>query len=220
MDKIKVLVADDHTLVRKGLCSLLSEESDIEIVGEAENGREAIKKAEQLNPDVVLMDITMPELNGMDATRQIKKRFPSIKIMILSMHTNDEYIFETLRAGASGYLIKRSAPTDLIKAIHVAHDGDVFLSPSISKKVIENYIHQQQDSISEPLGLDKLTEREREVLQLIAEGNPNREIARRLFVSTKTIEAHRVKIQYKLQLRGTAELTKYAIKKGLVDLDT
>ena len=136
------------------------------------------------------------------------------------MHTNDEYIFETLRAGASGYLIKRSAPTDLIKAIHVAHGGDVFLSPSISKKVIENYIHQQQDSISEPLGLDKLTEREREVLQLIAEGNPNREIARRLFVSTKTIEAHRVKIQYKLQLRGTAELTKYAIKKGLVDLDT
>jgi len=220
MDKIKVLVADDHTIVRKGLCALLSEESDIEVVGEAENGRDAIKKAEQLKPDVVLMDITMPELNGMDATRQLKKRFPAIKILILSMHANDEYIFETLRAGASGYLIKRSAPTDLIKAIHVAHRGDSFLSPSISKKVIESYIHPKQNSIPEPLGLDRLTEREREVLQLIAEGNENREIAKRLFVSTKTVEAHRFKIQHKLQLHGTAELTKYALKKGLVDLNT
>jgi len=219
MDKIKVLIADDHTIVRKGLCSLLSEENDIEVVGEAENGREAIKKVEQLKPDVVLMDITMPELNGMDATRQLKKRFPSIKILILSMHANNEYVFETLQAGASGYLIKRSAPTDLIKAIHVAYRGESFLSPSISKKVIENYIHQKQDSFSEPMGLDKLTEREREVLQLIAEGNPNREISQRLFISTKTVEAHRVKIQRKLQLRGTAELTKYAIVKGLVELD-
>lgn len=220
MDKIKVLVADDHTIVRKGICLLLSEETDIEVIGEAENGRETIKKVEELKPDVVLMDITMPELNGMDATRQLKKRFPSIKILILSMHSNEEYVFETLRAGAFGYLVKRSAPNDLIKAIHVAYGGDFFLSPSISRKVIENYIHQKQGFISEPLGLDKLTEREREVLQLIAEGNENREIAKRLFVSTKTVEAHRLKIQRKLQLRGTAELTKYSIKKGLVDLET
>lgn len=220
LNKITVLIADDHTIVRKGLCALLAEESDIEVVGDAKDGRETISKVEQLQPDVVLMDISMPGLNGMDATRQIKKRFPDTKILILSMHSNDKYVFETLQAGASGYLIKRTAPVDLIKAIHVAYRDESFLSPSISKKVIERFVGQKQDKIAEPQGLQILTEREREVLQLIAEGNANREIAQQLHLSTKTIEVHRHNIQSKLQLQGTAKLTKYAIRNGLVDLES
>ncbi|WP_300669598.1 response regulator transcription factor [Desulfoluna sp.] len=218
MTIIKVLVAEDHTIVRKGLCALLDAESDIEVVGEAENGREAIKMVEQLAPDVVIMDITMPELNGMDATRQLKKRFPDLKILILSMHTSEEYIFETLRAGASGYLVKKSATTDLIQAIHVAYKGDSYLSPDISNKVITYYVKQKEGGTVEPEGLDKLSDREREVLQLIAEGHANRDIAEQLFISPKTVEAHRANIQRKLKVSGTAELTKYAIIKGLVEL--
>jgi DNA-binding NarL/FixJ family response regulator len=216
---IKVLVAEDHTIVRKGLCALLYTESDIEVVGEAENGRQAIEMAEELNPDVILMDISMPELNGMDATRQLKKKYPDLKILILSMHSNEKYIFETLRAGASGYLIKRSAPTDLIKAIHAANKGESFLSPSVSKKVIDNFVQHKAEENNEPRGLNRLSNREREVLQLIAEGHTNREIAIQLFVSAKTIEAHRANIQKKLQIIGTAELTKYAIRKGLIELE-
>ncbi|VFQ45976.1 response regulator [Desulfoluna butyratoxydans] len=219
MTNIKVLVAEDHTIVRKGLCALLHAETDIEVVGEAENGREAVKMVEQLGPDVVLMDITMPELNGMDATRQLKKKFPELKILILSMHTSEEYIFETLRAGASGYLVKRSATTDLIQAIHVAYKGESYLSPDISSKVITYYVKQKEGGGSaEPEGLDKLSDREREVLQLIAEGHANRDIAEQLFISPKTVEAHRANIQRKLKISGTAELTKYAIIKGLVEL--
>ncbi len=221
MTKIKVLVAEDHTIVRKGLCALLDAESDIEVVGEAENGREAIAMVEALSPHVVLMDITMPELNGMDATRQLKKKYPEVKILILSMHTSEEYIFETLRAGASGYLVKRSATTDLIQAIHVAHRGDSYLSPDISNKVISYYVKQKEvgeEDAGEPEGLGKLSGREREVLQLIAEGHANRDIAEQLFISPKTVEAHRSNIQRKLKISGTAGLTKYAIIKGLVDL--
>ncbi|MEH0018226.1 MAG: response regulator transcription factor [Desulfobacter sp.] len=218
MKTIKVLVAEDHTIVRKGLCALLLAEPDIEVVGEAENGRQVIEMAARFEPDVVLMDISMPELNGMDATRQLKKKYPNLNILILSMHTSQEYIFETLRAGASGYLIKRSAPTDLIKAIHAAHKGESFLSPSVSKKVITGFIRQQEGRPPEPKGLERLSGREREVLQLIAEGHTNREIADQLFVSSKTVEAHRTNIQKKLGIAGTAELTKYAVRKGLVEL--
>ncbi len=217
MNKIKVLVAEDHTIVRKGLCSLLEAEAHIEVVGEAENGREALKMVEALKPHVVLMDISMPELNGMDATKRLKKLYPDLKILILSMHADEEYIFETLRAGASGYLVKRSAPTELVKAIKAAYEGDSFLSPSISAKVIRNYVREKQANTA-PGSLDRLSGREREVLQLIAEGNANRDIAERLFISTKTVEAHRSNIQKKLELNGTAELTRYAVKKGLVEL--
>ena len=219
MSKIKVLVAEDHTIVRKGLCALLYAESDIEVVGEAANGREAIKMVEQLSPDVVLMDITMPELNGMDATRQLKKRFPDLKILILSMHTSEEYIFETLRAGASGYLVKRSATTDLIQAIHVAYKGDSYLSPDISNKVINYYVKQKEGVPDEPEGLDKLSDREREVLQLIAEGGKTREIAEKMFVSVKTVETHRRNIMKKLNIHTVAGLTRFAIKEGIISLE-
>ena len=216
--KIRVLVADDHTIVRKGLCALLDGDKEIEVVGEAENGREAIKKVEQVQPDIILMDITMPGLNGLETTRQLKKRHPKIKILILTMHDNEEYIFETLRAGASGYLVKRTAPDELISAIHAINRGGSFLSPSISKRVIEGYIRVGQSEQEEDEAFIKLTDREREVLQLIAEGRVNREIAELLHISIKTVETHRSHIMKKLNIRNIAELTRYAIRKGLISL--
>jgi DNA-binding NarL/FixJ family response regulator len=219
MNKIKVIIAEDHTIVRKGLCALLQGEPDIEVIGEAENGREAIKIVETLLPDVVLMDIAMPGLNGLDTTRQLKKRFPKLKILILTMHDNEEYIFETLRAGASGYLIKRSAPNELISAIHSVYRDESFLSPAISKKVIEGFVQSGGQAVIEDEDYMKLTVREREVLQLIAEGNTNREIARLLHISIKTVESHKAHIMEKLDIRNIAELTQYAIRKGLISLD-
>ncbi|MDF1593304.1 MAG: response regulator transcription factor [Desulfobacterales bacterium] len=219
MKKIKVIIADDHTIVRKGLCSLLDGENDIDVIGEAENGREAIKQVEKLMPDVVLLDISMPGLNGLEATRQLKKKFPKLRILILTMHDNDEYIFETLRAGASGYLVKRSAPNELISAIKAVCRGESFLSPSISKRVIETYVRgASREDGDEAYG--KLTDREREVLQLIAEGKLNREIAELLHISVKTVESHRAHIVEKLNIRNTAELTQYAIRKGIIRIET
>ena len=219
MNKIKVIIAEDHTIVRKGLCALLQGEPDIEVVGEAENGREAIKIVEKLLPDVVLMDIAMPGLNGLDTTRQLKKRFPKLKILILTMHDNEEYIFETLRAGASGYLIKRSAPNELISAIQSVYRDESYLSPAISKKVIEGFVQSGGQTVMEDVDYVKLTVREREVLQLIAEGNANREIARLLHISIKTVESHKAHIMEKLDIRNIAELTQYAIRKGLISLN-
>ncbi len=216
--RIRVLVADDHTIVRKGLCALLEGDKAIEVVGEAETGREAMNQVERLQPDIVLMDITMPGLNGLETTRQLKKRYPKIKILILTMHDNEAYIFETLRAGASGYLVKRSAPDELISAIHAVNRGESFLSPSISKRVIEGYIRVGQSEQEEDEAFDKLTDREREVLQLIAEGRVNREIAELLHISIKTVETHRAHIMEKLNIRNIADLTRYAIRKGLISL--
>jgi DNA-binding NarL/FixJ family response regulator len=219
MNKIKVVIAEDHTIVRKGLCALLEGEPDIEVIGEAENGREAIKIVEKLLPDVVVMDIAMPGLNGLDTTRQLKKRIPKLKILILTMHDNEEYIFETLRAGASGYLIKRSAPNELISAIQSVYRDESFLSPAISKKVIDGFVQRGGQAVIEHEDYKKLTAREREVLQLIAEGNANREISRLLHISIKTVESHKAHIMEKLDIRNIAELTRYAIRKGLINLD-
>ena len=218
MNKIRVLLAEDHTIVRKGLRSLLDGEAGIEVIGEAEDGREAVEKVQQLLPDVVLMDIAMPGLNGLEATRQIKKRFPEVKVVILTMHANEEYIFQILRAGASGYLVKQAAPTELLSAIQAAYQGESFLSPSISRKVIEEYI-QQAEATAENDSYDQLTDREREVLQLIAEGHPNREIAELLHISVKTVETHRANLMDKLDIHSTAELTQYAIRKGVISTD-
>lgn len=219
MKKIKVLLADDHTILRKGLCSLLADDKDIEVVAEAENGREALDKVKKLKPDVVVMDIAMPGLNGLEATRQIKKYFPEIKVLILSMHANEEYIFQTLRAGASGYLIKKAAPMDLTLAIQAAIRGESFLSPAISRTVIKEYIRKAEKTAVEDEPFEMLTDREREVLQLIAEGHSNREIADRLYISTKTVETHRAHLMEKLNIHSAADLTKYAIRKGLTSLE-
>ena len=219
MGNIKVLLADDHTIVRKGLCSLLEGEADIEVIGEAENGREAIKLAEKLHPDIVVMDISMPGLNGLEATRQLKKHLPEIKILILTMHANEEYVFQTLQAGAEGYLVKKAAPSELVLAIREVHQDNFFLSPTISRTVIDEYIRRANKIIGEGDALIKLTARETEVLQLIAEGRKNREIAELLFISIKTVETHRAHIMDKLDIHSTAELTQYAISKGIISSD-
>jgi len=219
MKKINVVIAEDHTIVRKGLCALLQGEPDIEVVGEAENGREAIKIVEKLLPDVVVMDIAMPGLYGLETTRQLKKKFPKLKILILTMHDNEEYIFETLRAGAAGYLIKRSAPNELISAIQSVFRGESFLSPAVSKKVIEGFVQSGASALKEDADYGGLTTREREILQLIAEGNALREISSLLHISIKTVESHKAHIMEKLNLRSIAELTQYAIRKGLISLD-
>ena len=216
---LRVLVADDHTIVRKGLCSLLEMEEGIVVVGEAEDGREALSKIDSCRPDVVLLDISMPGLNGIETTRRLRRQHPEIKIVILTMHLNEEYIFEALRAGASGYLLKRTAPTDLISAIHAAHRGESYLSPSVSRKVIDQYIQQGGDRAELHDPFDTLTSREREVLQLIAEGRSTSAISSLLFISVKTVESHRSNLLRKLQVKSTAELTQYAVRKGLIGLD-
>lgn len=216
MKKIRVLVADDHTIVRKGLCALLNSEPNIEVVGEAEDGREAVERIGKIKPDVVLMDISMPSLNGFEATRQIRKGHPGIRILVLTMHTNEEYIFEILQAGASGYVLKKSAPSDLVSAINAVYQGSAFLSPPVAEKVIERLKGMTVDNETKKV---KLTEREREVLQLIAEGCTNKEIAKRLFISVKTVESHRTHLMEKLDIHHAAGLTKYAIQKRIIQPD-
>lgn len=216
MSKIRVLLVEDHTIVRKGLRSLLGAEAGIEVTGEAKDGREAVEEVQRLRPDVVLMDIAMPALNGLEATRLIKERFPEVKVVALTMHANEEYIFQILGAGASGYVVKQAAPTELVWAIQAAYWGGSFLSPSISKRVIAEYIRQAQLT-GERDGYDRLTSREREVLQLIAEGHSNREIAGLLHVSVKTVEAHRAHLMEKLDIHSTAQLTRYAICRGVIN---
>ena len=218
MSSITVLLAEDHTIVRKGIRSLLDAERDIDVVGEAENGREAVEIAEVIHPDIVVMDHSMPVLNGLEAMRQIRQRDDGIKVLILTMHTNEEYVFQFLRAGAAGYVVKQSAPNELVAAIRAVAAGQSYLSPSISKTVIDEYVRQSQElAITD--SYDALTSREREVLQLIAEGNTNREIATQLHISVKTAGVHRNNIMQKLHLSTMAELTRYAIRKGIISLE-
>jgi len=217
MKKIKILLAEDHTIVRQGLSALLRSEPDIEVVGEASDGSEAVEMAKKINPDVVLMDIAMRHLNGIEATRKIKKLFPYMKVLVLTMYDNEEWIFQILKAGASGYLIKDSAMTDLVSAIRTIHQGGSFLSPSISKKVIDEYIRKAE--IGEKKGVDDLlSSREREILQLIAEGQSVTQIASLLCISKKTVEAHKTHIMEKLNIHDKVGLIKYAIRTGLIKL--
>jgi two-component system response regulator NreC len=217
MEKIRVLLAEDHTIVRQGIAALLGVESDMEVVGEASNGWEAIESAKKLIPDVVVMDISMRHLNGLEATREIKKLYSSIKVLVLTMYDNEEWVFQILKAGASGYLIKDSAMTDLISAIRAIHQGDSYLSPSISKKVIEEYIRKAE--LGDKKGIeDLLSGREREILQLIAEGHSVPQIASLLYISRKTVEAHKTHIMEKLNIHDKVGLIKYAIRTGLAKL--
>ena len=215
--KIRVLLAEDHTIVRQGISALLRSEPDIEVAGEAADGLEALELAKKLIPDVVLMDIAMRNLNGLEATRKIKKLFPHTKVLVLTMYDNEEWIFQILKVGASGYLIKDSAMTELTSAIRAVHQGDSYLSPSISKKVIEEYIRKAE--VGEKGGLeDLLSGREREILQLIAEGHSVPQIASLLCISKKTVEAHKNHIMEKLNIRDKVGLIKYAIRTGLTKL--
>jgi two-component system response regulator NreC len=218
MGRIRVLLAENHTIVRKGLRVLLDDETDIEVVGEAEDGREAVEQVERLHPDVVLMDITMPLLNGVEATRQIKAQHPEVQVLGLTRHENEEYIYQLLRAGASGYVVKQAAPAELVEAIRAVFEGDTYLSPSINPSVVEAYIRQANAMVKKGPE-ERLTPREREVLQLVAEGRTNREIARVLSISVKTVEHHRANLMSKLGLYSAAELTQYAIRMGVIDVD-
>lgn len=210
--RIRVLIVDDHTILREGIRSLLERESDIEIVGEAGDGEEAVAKAGELEPDVVLMDIGMPKMNGIEATRRIRQKYPHIRVLILSMHDDEEYVRPLMQAGASGFVLKRSATTELVVALRAAYQGHTVLAPGLAKLAFSEGGSKQD--------FDGLTERELEVLRLIAEGLTNQQIADRLFISIKTVQAHRANIMEKLQLHDAVELTKYAIRKGIISLDT
>lgn len=218
MNNISVLVAEDHTIVRQGLRSILEKEFSIDVSGEAKDGKDVVEKVGRLNPDIVLMDINMPLLNGIDATRQIKKEFPGVKIIMLSMHSSEEYIFQSFKAGASGYLVKQTADTELISAIQMVHQGNYFLNSSISRTLVQDYL-QKNDLVKSQDSLEKLTDREREILQLIAEGCSNRKIAEHLYISVKTVETHKANLMEKLDIHNIAELTKYALRKGITSLD-
>ena len=218
MSKASVLLVEDHIVVRQGIKALLSDEPDLEIVGEADNGREALQAVMELQPNLVLMDISMPGLNGIEATRQIRQRHPEVKVIVLSMHANEEYVFQVLRAGASGYVLKQSDSSEVLTAIRAALAGGSFLSPPISRAVIDDYV-RRAEARGEESDLDLLTSREREVLQLLAEGMSNREIADQLNISVKTVETHRSNMMNKLDVDSKTELTKYALRKGWATLE-
>ena len=208
---IRVLLADDHAMVRKGFRLILEAQPDIEIAGEAGNGREAVELAEKLHPDVVVMDVAMPELNGIEATRRLAASSPHTRVLALSMHKDSVYVREILRAGARGYLLKDSIDTDLINAVRAVAKGDGYISPGVSDAVLSDY----RRHVTDPL--DLLTSREREVLQMIAESKTNKEIAVALNLSVYTIDAHRGKIMEKLNLHSTGELVRFAVRHGLID---
>ena len=216
MTKIKVLLADDHTVVRQGLRALLQAEPDIETVGEAETGRQAVELTRTLNPDVVVMDIAMPMLNGLEATRQILKSVPRTRVLILSSYSDDEYVYQLSEAGAAGYLLKQAAIVDLVTAIRKIKTGQTFFSAAISKQLMRRY----RETVIRGVFVKKcggLTSRETEVLQLIAEGKPNKQIAGELSISIKTVEKHRQHVMDKLDIHDIAGLTRYAIAKGIIE---
>jgi two-component system, NarL family, response regulator NreC len=212
---IRVLLADDHGVVRKGLRFLLAQEPDIEVVGEAEDGREAVRAAGALSPNIVIMDIAMPLLNGIDAAAQICKGEPRTGVVILSMYSDEEFIIRALTAGAKGYLLKDSAEPDLVRAVRSVASGKTFFSPSIAHMLIEDYMRRlQQEGLQD--SYDLLTDREKEVLQLLAQGKSNKEVAALLNLSTHTVETHRTNFMQKLDLHNTAEIVIYAMRKKII----
>jgi DNA-binding NarL/FixJ family response regulator len=225
-DGIRVLLADDHDILRDGLRALLDLAGDIQVVGEARTGREAVAEAERLRPDVVLMDISLPELDGVEACRRIRQQAPEVRVLFLTMHEAEEYFFRALRAGAAGYVIKRTAAADLLAAVRAVARGESFLSPSVAHALVADYAERglrptgAADAEGQGSAGDSyhtLTNREREVLQLVAEGSTNQEIADRLNLSVKTVQSHRAAVMEKLGLRDVTHLVRYAVRRGLVD---
>ena len=215
MKRIRILIADDHGIVRKGLRLQLEQHEEFEIVGEATEGREAVRMSEELAPDVVIMDIAMPNLNGIQATAQLVKKNPQIGVIILSMHSDETYLMRTLAAGAKGYLLKESAEVDLDNAVRAVAEGKPFFSTTIANALLQDYMRQlQQRGLQD--SYDLLTEREKEVLQLLAEGKSNKEIANMLNLSTNTVETHRTRLMQKLNLHSSAEIVLYAVRKRII----
>jgi len=215
---IRVLLVDDHTILREGVRALLAGEPEIVVVGEAADGQEAVEKVDKLLPDIVLMDMVMPRMNGLEATSRIKQKHDDVKVLILSMYDDDEYVQQVIQAGASGYVLKGMAADDLTLAIREVHSGSSFLNPAIAAKLIEDYVRRVRGNEPES-GEEPLTAREREVLKLIAEGNTNQEIADVLCLSRKTVESHRANIMRKLDLHDVTELVKYSLRTGLIRLE-
>jgi DNA-binding NarL/FixJ family response regulator len=212
---IKIILADDHKIVRQGLRTLLEQEPDLEVMAEAEDGRMAVRLARELSPQVVIMDVSMPDLNGIEATRQVLAECPGVKVIALSMHADRRFVMNMLKAGASGYLLKDSAFEELATAIRMVLANKIYLSTEIANVVVKDYLQGGGDESV----FSVLTPREREVLQLMAEGKSSRQIAGHLNISIKTVETHRMQIQHKLEIYSVAELTKYAIREGLSSLD-
>jgi DNA-binding NarL/FixJ family response regulator len=213
--KIKVLVVDDHPVVRKGLQTCLAKQERLKIVGEASDGDEALQKSRDLDPDVILLDISMPRMNGLAVTEQLRKETPNVKVLILSVHNNKEYIFRIIQSGAHGYVSKEASPDELLRAIEAVFDGQAFFSPEIARAALNQFVNN--GGKKEPFA--QLTDREREVLVLIAEGQSNKEIANKLGIGVRTIETHRERIMRRLNIHSVAGLTKYAIANGLVSLE-
>jgi DNA-binding NarL/FixJ family response regulator len=214
---ISILLADDHKMMRDGLRSALEQQSDLIVVGEAANGREAVELARKLSPNIVVMDVSMPDLNGVEAARQILGRNPAARVIALSMHRDKRYVTKMLEAGAAGYLLKSDAITELVRAIRAAMANQTYLSPEIAREVLDVYV--RHPTHRKPPGAAQLTGREREVLQLLAEGKSSKEMAARLQLSVKTVETHRTRLMRKLSIHTIAELTKYAVREGLTSLD-
>jgi two-component system response regulator NreC len=215
MRKTRVLLADDHQLMRSGVRLMLEREPDITVVGEAGDGREAVALAKTLKPEVVVMDIGMPNLNGIEAALQMTQHNPELAVVMLSMHSDESYVLRALKAGARGYLLKDSAEADLIKAVHVVAGGKSFFSPAVSKVLLDDYVRKLKRSGAED-AYDLLTPREREILQLIAEGKSNKDVANLLNLSVYTVESHRSNLMEKLNLKGVPELILYAVRKGII----
>lgn len=214
--RLSIVLADDHALVREGLKHLLLTFKNVQVVGEAGDGFEAIRKADELKPDIMILDISMPQLRGIEAIKEIKRCSPETKVLILSMYKNSEYIRQTLQYGASGYILKESASDELRKAISYLAEDQVYLSPAISKTVVASWLNESKKPRNDRA---PLTKREQEVLKLLAEGNTNRQVAEKLYISIKTAETHRAHISEKLQMKSLADLVKYAIQERYIELD-
>jgi two-component system response regulator NreC len=215
LPQIRILLADDHIIIRSGLRLLLDQQPDFKVVAEASNGREAVALASELHPEIAVLDIGMPQLNGIEATQQIVSKEPQTQVVILSMHADEGYVLRALKAGARAYILKNSAEADLIRAVRIVADGKSFFSPVISKMLLEDYVRQIRDKHVED-SYDLLTQREKEVLQLVAEGRTNKEVANLLQLSVHTVDAHRGNILQKLNLHGVPELILYAVRKGII----
>jgi two-component system response regulator NreC len=215
---IRVLIVDDHTLFREGLCALFSSERDVEVVGEAAGGEEAVRKALELRPDVVVMDLMMPGVNGIEATRRIRAALPEVKVLVLSMYDDEEHVQRLLAGGASGYMLKRATSDELLRALKEVVAGGMPLDPAVAAKVVKDYVRRVQGD-AEPETGPELTPRELEVLRFVAEGFTNQAIAERLKISRKTVDVHRTNLMRKLDLHDVTELVKYALRRGLITLD-
>ncbi len=216
MANIRVIIADDHTLVREGVRMILAKEPGIEVVGEAGDGQQALELVEISRPDVVIMDISMPGMDGIEATQKLKERHPELSVLALTMHEDESYVFQLLRAGAAGYVLKRAAAQDLVQAVRATARGEAFLYPSVARKVLEDYLKRAEAGENRER-YDGLTEREKEILTQVAQGLSNQQIAEKLFISIKTVQTHRAHIMEKLNLHDRTELVRYAIRKGLIE---